>query len=82
MKNKGLRQYRFGKNPLEKAFAKKWDEINSSECNILGFLLSKNSGKEIDISDKEREQVATVIQWLGSPVGQMFIENVMKKEGS
>jgi len=35
MKNKGVSQHRFKRNPLEKSFAEAWEEINSNGCGIL-----------------------------------------------
>ena len=78
MKNKGLHQYRFKDNPLEKHFAEAWNtENNRSEGRgVLDYLLAKNCNYPAgEASDRDREVAATVIQWLGSPVGQSFLEN-------
>ena len=37
MKNKGLNQYRFKENPLEKAYAEQWEKENK-EGRILDYL--------------------------------------------
>ena len=95
MKNKGLNQYRFKENPLEKAFAKQWEKENV-EGRILDYLLAKDlnypkgKGRILDyllakdlnypkgkVTDRDREVAATVIQWLGSPCGQSFVEDVI-----
>jgi len=89
MKNKGIRQYRFKQNPLEKRFAESWDEINTDSCGklngngILDYIMAKNINNPLgDISDRDRAVAATVIQWLGSPVGQSFLTQTNKRRGS
>jgi hypothetical protein len=80
MRNKGLHQYRFKQNPLEKKFAKAWEQQNKEfERGTLDYLLAVdcNSPKG-EVTKRDREVAATVIQWLGSPVGQGFIEEVFK----
>lgn len=74
MKNKGLHQYRFKENPLEKAFAEQWEKENN-EGRTLDCLLAKD-----EVTDRDREVAATVIQWLGSPCGQYFVEDVINRE--
>ena len=78
MKNKGLQQYRFEQNPLEKKFAKSWEEENKHH-RTLDFLLAKeiNYPKDGDVSKRDREVAATIIQWLGSPVGESFVRGVL-----
>lgn len=77
MKNKGLHQYRFKENPLEKAFAKQWEKENV-EGRILDYLLAKDLNyPKGEVTDRDREVAATVIQWLGSPCGQSFVEEVI-----
>lgn len=80
MKNKGIRQYRFESNPLEKAFAIKWEELNNSRLiDILEYILSAEPNSPASVTDREREVAATIIQWLGSPVGFGFIKQVLKE---
>ena len=75
MKNKGLNQYRFKENPLEKAYAEQWEKDNK-ECRTLEYLLLANHPNG-EVTDRDREVAATVIQWLGSPCGQSFVEDVI-----
>jgi len=76
MKNKGLHQYRFRDNPLEKKFAEAWEDSNK-HGRTLEYLLAKDSNRPNDeVTDRDREVAATVIQWLGSPVGQGFISDM------
>lgn len=78
MFNKGLRQYRFMENPIEKIFAEEWDRLNSiGHHSTLDYLLAKEPNHpKGEVTDRDREVAATVIQWLGSPVGQNFLKDV------
>jgi hypothetical protein len=43
----------------------------------LDYLLAKNcNDPNGEVTDRDREVAATVIQWLGSPVGQDFVAEV------
>jgi hypothetical protein len=64
-------------NPLEKKFAAAWKDINWDN-KILSYLLDRtheNRGDHV-VTDLEAEVAATMIQWLGTPVGQYFLESV------
>ena len=77
MKTKGLHPDRFKENPEEKRFAEAWDAQNQHGSN-LAYLLCEGSqvGRPLEPSDREHEVAATVIQWLGSPVGQGFLRDL------
>jgi hypothetical protein len=75
MKIKGLHTYRFQDNPEEKAFAEAWEEQHLGNGRHLGYLLSKTQDPEVP-SFRDELVAATVIQWLGSPVGQIFLRNL------
>ena len=66
-------------NLLEKAFAEEWATLN--EC-IPGRLtatinwLKGIDNKPLPTTKGEEVMAATVIQWLGSPVGQCFLDEV------
>ena len=79
VKNVGLHQYRFKDNPREKAYAKAWEELNDfNEKGTLDYLLAKDCNRPAgEVTDRDREVAATVIQWLGSPVGQGFVRDVL-----
>jgi hypothetical protein len=86
MKNKGKHQYRLKQNILEKKFAETWDKQNSGKFNdegrgTLDYLLAEDCNRPCgEVTERDREVAATVIQWLGSPVGQGFLEEVMTKK--
>lgn len=80
MLNKGKCQYRFADNPEEKAFAEAWEDVNrgptESGVRTLDSLLAPD-GVHVQVPTKEeRTLAATVVQWLGSPCGQFFLNGV------
>jgi hypothetical protein len=82
--NRGLHDYRFKQNPLEKKFAMAWEKQNVSAFTdkpdgkgTLDYLLAKDCNLPAgEVTARDREVAATVIQWLGSPVGQSFLEDI------
>ena len=83
MRNKGLNQHRFKQNPLERIFAELWEEINERNrigYGILDYMLAETTNMPNgEVTDRDRIVAATVIQWLGSPVGQAFLNEVNEK---
>lgn len=83
-KFQGLSAYRYSKEPLEKLFAEMWQEQNNKKCSsiaTLDYLLSEtaNQHNPPPRSNEDHKKAATVIQWLGSPVGQGFLQKVIKQ---
>lgn len=81
MQNKGLHQYRFNRgveNPLEKKFAELWEEHNI-RSHTLEYLLSLENRRGC-ITERDSTVAATVIQWLGTPVGRGFLCDVLGLE--
>ena len=80
MFNKGLHHNRCKGNPLEKRFAEKWDEMNSEfkyGIGTLDYILALNNNRPSgEVSDRDRQVAASIIQWLGSPVGQNFLKDM------
>ena len=89
MKNKGLRQYRFEDNPMEREFAEEWERINVSQADgtldgrqTLDYLLADDCNRPAgEVTDRDRVVAATVIQWLGSPVGMEFLRRLLEYDG-
>lgn len=74
----GLHTHRFKENPEEMKFARAWAK-NNEDGKTLAYLLDKNNGSGGRLETPSvRDQIvaATVIQWLGSPVGQCFLEDL------
>lgn len=85
MRNEGLHQYRFKQNPLEEQFALAWEKRNLNQHGredgrgTLDYLLADDPNEPWgEATERDRIVAATVIQWLGSPVGQGFVEDVLK----
>jgi hypothetical protein len=84
IKHKGLRTYRFkfNDNPMERVFAEAWVEENRvvSGNSLLDHLLAEDPNRPRgEVSQRDATVAATVIQWLGSPVGQCFLQDVVEK---
>lgn len=75
---KGNKEYRFEDNPKEKEFYEKFIEMISNEGSdaIHSIIFSHDKyGKPKEyLTDRERDICSNLIQWLGSPVGQGFLE--------
>jgi hypothetical protein len=81
MKHKGMSQHRFKQNPLEEKFAKKWEKENTINLyvNLLDYMLAEDNNRPMgEVKKRDRVVAATVVQWLGSPVGQNFLNEVLK----
>lgn len=79
IKHKGLSTYRFADNPEERRFAEAWQRTND-QGRTLDHLLDPRKGEPFGspprAEDREREVAATIVQWLGSPVGQGFLRDL------
>jgi len=74
MKHLGLHAHRLRDNPEERRFAAQWQDDNEVG-SVLAWLLhlGYQSGRPPAPSEHDVRTAATVIQWLGSPVGQAFL---------
>ncbi len=82
-KDDGISRYRFEQNPAERIFVEEFIE-QDKWGNTLEYLLSSYPNLRQDVSDEQRAVAMTIIQWMGSPCGQSFLEIVAercKKEG-
>ena len=77
---RGLHTYRLRDNATERRFAKAWVEENTSgptnPIPLLAHLLGDGRDPVIPTL-RDEEVAATVIQWLGSPVGMSFLKKVL-----
>jgi predicted kinase len=81
LEHKGLHTCRFSDNPLEKRFADAWRNVNSGNHCLLDYLLAKDNNRPCgEVTERDAVVAATIIQWLGSPVGQAFIMDVTGKQ--
>lgn len=70
----GLQQHRFKDNPEEARFARAWHRQQAGKT--LAYLLGNGKDPSEMVSARDNDVAATVIQWLGSPVGQAFLEDL------
>jgi hypothetical protein len=84
---RGQSPHRYKDNPLERRFAELWQKANDGPNGghtTLDYLMDPtNRGcPSPPLSDRDWQVANTVIQWLGSPVGQVFLrEAISGKEG-
>ena len=80
MTAKGLSVHRLRDNPEEKRFAEAWAAWNRGGPGgrtTLAYLLDsrqEHTGHPPEPDVRDQIVAATVVQWLGSPVGQDFLE--------
>ncbi len=78
MKHLGRSTHLLRGSPQEATFARLWVKWNGDNgSNTLAYLLDPNAGtkgKPPEPCEEHCMVAATVIQWLGSPVGQSFLE--------
>jgi hypothetical protein len=83
VKTAGRHTHRFKENPEEERFALAWAR-QSSVGRTLAHLLHTPDGQGPfripEPTEAEVVAVATVIQWLGSPVGQSFLHDLGYKK--
>ncbi len=77
MKHEGLATHRLSSNPLEAAFAEAWAKMAPQ---TLGYLLCGQDKNTHEYSQRDATVAATIIQWIGSPVGSSFVQEVINKE--
>jgi hypothetical protein len=84
MKPLGLHVHRLKDNEEEKRFADAWATWNRDGLSTLAALLDPRPwpkpaylGHEPSpATNRDHVVAATVVQWLGSPVGQSFLEEL------
>lgn len=73
----GRATYRFKDNPLEHKFAMAWSKQNEKLWDgTLGYLMG-DGNRPGPIDGRDALVAATVVQWLGSHVGQCFLAEVL-----
>lgn len=74
--SKGLHTHRLKDNPEEQRFADAWAQHNAMGKTLAYLLTVGDQHFPVMPSDRDGEVAATVIQWLGSPVGQGFLRDL------
>ncbi len=75
---RGISDHRLAFNPLEQRFAENWQEL--CKRGQLEYMLSSRVNERMPVEDKDQKVANTIIQWLGTPVGQAFLEDVLFSE--
>lgn len=75
MKHEGRATYRLRENPMEQKYHEAW-KLENERGDLLAWLLGDGSRKGT-VSARDAAVAATVVQWLGSPVGQHFVAGVL-----
>jgi hypothetical protein len=78
----GLRKNRLQREPLEQIFADEWKSMNKATVNnsLLDWLLAEDPNyPKGEVSQRDATVAATIIQWLGTPVGQGFLRRVEER---
>lgn len=77
-KNTGMHTHRLAENPEEERFANAWRQYN--QTTLLEWLLTPSALHErrwpAPISERDEVVAATIVQWLGAPVGQGFLRDL------
>ena len=73
---RGLHPYRFKDNPEERRFAEAWADRNATGKHLAYLLTVGDQRFPTAPTGREEQVAATVIQWLGSPVGQGFLRDM------
>ncbi len=82
----GKHPHRYRSNPAEKVFAERWaalqnppSHINSGAGTLAWLLHANDRGTAVTQAptDEEHAIAATVIQWLGSPVGREWLKETI-----
>ena len=79
----GLHRHRLSREPMEKAFSEAWERENAPDKRrkLLDDLLGDGSNRYQEFATpRDWEVASTVIQWLGSVVGQAFVRDVMENK--
>ena len=81
IKHVGRFPHRLADNPREAAFLKAWQE-QQAQSHTLQWLLCASHDQ--NIQDRELKQIeaacaATLMQWLGSPVGSEWLRCATKR---
>jgi len=79
----GLYPYRMERldAALERAFAEEWTAENKRGYLLPWLLTAPHAGYPVTVTQDQATVAATVVQWLGSPVGYEFVRRVLSGRG-
>ena len=79
-KHEGMHTHRLDKNAYEAAAAEMWRKRNdrpNGGDGLLDNILGAHEGRSV--TDRDREVAATMMQWLGSLVGQRYLDELTQQ---
>lgn len=76
LKHVGINAHRLKDNPEELAFANAWDVFAAKQLKYLLCPPGLEQRWAVEPADDARVVAATVVQWLGSPVGRSFLREL------
>ena len=81
LKHQGYRTYRLNSdlNEKELIFLEKMNEMIEMDPLIFNVFTESENHHFINFSEDTKKTVMTVIQWLGTNVGQSLLRNVQEK---
>jgi hypothetical protein len=79
VRHQGRHRRRCREHPEEQRFAAAWESINAEPgcpgTHTLSYLLGDGC-QQVQLTAREAQVAASVVQWLGSPVGQAFLRDL------
>lgn len=86
VKHIGRSANRLYREPREAVFAESWKRMNSKQMHnrpeVIDWLLHGDGSQcHARATQKEATIAATLVQWLGSPVGFGWLENTLRAAG-
>lgn len=72
-----LNEHRLSSNPLEKRFLELWHEQNKFSGTLEWILSGGPVNERMTVSLRDAQVAATMMQWLGSPIGMAFLEETL-----
>lgn len=79
----GKSEHRLGSNPHERVFSDAWKR-EQRQSHVLQWLLCvcpDQSTQDRDLTQPEATCAATLMQWLGSPVGWCWLNEALRECG-
>ena len=77
IKHEGFSTHRLADNPMERLYAEAWKR---TAPGTLGWLLGDSDSRGYsNFSERDAKVAASIIQWLGSPVGSSFVAEVLNR---
>ena len=81
IKHSGRSPHRLKSNPKERVFLESWQKEQKQNHELQWLLCASydQNVQERDITQEEATCAATLMQWLGSPVGSCWLDETLAK---